>query len=41
MVEAWTSPTNRGKAVPDSEQSGAMCMVGLERNHPLRASATG
>ena len=41
MVEAWTSPTDRGKARPDLEQSDAMCMVGLERNRPLWAFATG
>ena len=33
MVEAWTSPTDRGKVWSDSEQTDAMCMVGLERNH--------
>ena len=32
MVVAWTNPTNRGKARPDSEQSDAICMLGLERN---------
>ena len=36
MVEAWTSPTDRGKAQPDSEQNVAMCMVGKKRNHPKR-----
>ena len=39
MVEAWTSPTDRGKGQPDSEQSNTMCMVGLKSL--LWAFATG
>ena len=35
MVEAWTSLIDRGKGQPDSEQSDAMYMVGLERNYLL------